>query len=282
MDKKVYDALINASCQDARKRLFIGLLIILAGVLCCFFLVFLIIPWLGDNWRYLRFAGVTVGVALIVVTSLFCVNTIISLYYPYYIFDFKKFRYVILKFLLPLMESTGKLFNFKKEDIRKSFVKINNEYVLQHLDLKPDSRILLLLPHCVQNSECGARLLYNLKNCKNCGRCQVGGAIALSRKHNVRVAVATGGTIARKIVKEERPDFIVAVACERDLASGIQDCFPIPVYGALNYRPNGPCFNTSFPMPLLDALLTALRSEATAREILAVAKTIEPVDDGTR
>jgi len=56
--------------------------------------------------------------------------------------------------------------------------------------------------------------------------------------------VATGGTLARKIVKDFRPRLIIAVACERDLTSGIHDTYPLPVYGILNQRPNGPCWNT--------------------------------------
>jgi hypothetical protein len=59
------------------------------------------------------------------------------------------------------------------------------------------------------------------------------------------MAVATGGTIARRIVKEQRPRLIIAVACERDLASGIQDAYPLSVYGILNERPNGPCMDTT-------------------------------------
>jgi hypothetical protein len=35
------------------------------------------------------------------------------------------------------------------------------------------------------------------------------------------------------------------VACERDLTSGIQDAYTLPVIGILNERPFGPCFNTS-------------------------------------
>jgi Uncharacterized conserved protein len=56
--------------------------------------------------------------------------------------------------------------------------------------------------------------------------------------------VATGGTIARRIVVQHRPSLIIAVACERDLASGIQDTHPLPVYGILNSRPFGPCLDT--------------------------------------
>jgi hypothetical protein len=36
----------------------------------------------------------------------------------------------------------------------------------------------------------------------------------------------------------------VAVACERDLSSGIIDSYPLPVLGVTNERPFGPCFNT--------------------------------------
>jgi len=56
---------------------------------------------------------------------------------------------------------------------------------------------------------------------------------------------STGGTLARMKVKEARPKAIVAIACERDLASGMADVFPIPVIGVLNERPNGPCCNTT-------------------------------------
>ena len=48
-----------------------------------------------------------------------------------------------------------------------------------------------------------------------------------------------------KWVKEARTKAIVAIACERDLASGMADVFPIPVIGVLNERPNGPCCNTT-------------------------------------
>jgi len=45
-------------------------------------------------------------------------------------------------------------------------------------------------------------------------------------------------------VVQTRPKLIIAVACDRDLASGIQDTYPIPVYGVLNERPHGPCLDT--------------------------------------
>jgi hypothetical protein len=46
-------------------------------------------------------------------------------------------------------------------------------------------------------------------------------------------------------VVQTRPRIILAVACERDLASGIQDTYPLPVFGILNQRPFGPCLDTN-------------------------------------
>jgi hypothetical protein len=68
--------------------------------------------------------------------------------------------------------------------------------------------------------------------------------ITLSERYSVYLAIATGGTIARRIVIQRLPKMIVAVACERDMASGIQDTYPLPVYGVLNSRPHGPCLDT--------------------------------------
>jgi hypothetical protein len=69
--------------------------------------------------------------------------------------------------------------------------------------------------------------------------------VTLAKKYDVHLSVATGGTLARRRVAEAKPHAIIAVACERDLTSGIQDAYPLPVIGILNERPYGPCFNTS-------------------------------------
>lgn len=60
----------------------------------------------------------------------------------------------------------------------------------------------------------------------------------------IRVAMARGGTEARNIIAEEKPEAVVAVACERDLISGIIDSYPISVYGIVNDRPFGYCKDT--------------------------------------
>ena len=117
-------------------------------------------------------------------------------------------------------------------------------------------QLLVLLPHCLQRSACPHRLMHNADHCRRCGACPVGALLDLRDAYGVRLAIATGGTIARRIVVQARPRCIIAVACERDLTSGIQDSYPVPVFGVLNERPHGPCLDTLAP---LDAIEAAIR-----------------------
>jgi hypothetical protein len=56
---------------------------------------------------------------------------------------------------------------------------------------------------------------------------------------------------------EIRPRLVVAVACERDLTSGIRDAYPLPVIGVFNSRPEGPCFNTRIDLEAVRQALDA-------------------------
>ncbi len=68
--------------------------------------------------------------------------------------------------------------------------------------------------------------------------------MSLAEEKGFHFFVVTGGTLARQTVKNIRPKVVLAIACERDLTSGIQDVYPLPAVGVMNIRPNGPCYNT--------------------------------------
>lgn len=156
----------------------------------------------------------------------------------------RRIRGVVIRFLFPLLVIVGKLVGIAKPQVRRSFVAINNQLVLAEARKVPPEKMLILLPHCLQYHECTVRITAGVEHCKGCGRCKIKDLVALGETYGVSLAVATGGTLARKIVVEKKPALIIAVACERDLTSGIQDTYPIPVFGVLNRRPNGPCYDT--------------------------------------
>lgn len=144
----------------------------------------------------------------------------------------------------PFILMIGRIIGIKREVIQQSFASINN-FLVSTLKRKYDPKdILILLPHCLQFSECKYKITSDINNCRKCGKCQINDLVKLKDKYGVEIAVATGGTLARKVVSDIKPKSIIAVACERDLTSGILDVKKIPVYGIINIRPNGPCFNT--------------------------------------
>jgi hypothetical protein len=153
-------------------------------------------------------------------------------------------RGIVAKVLFPFMILMGRLVGVSKERVQQSFIELNNHLVLSNHHRAQPNRLLILLPHCIQDFDCQIKITGNIKNCKGCGKCEIKDLIELSNQYQVKIAVATGGTLARRIIVENKPEAIVAVACELDLTSGIQDSYPIPVIGILNERPNGPCINT--------------------------------------
>ncbi len=129
-----------------------------------------------------------------------------------------------------------------KTALRKRYISVCN-HLARFGKFSPE-KVLLLLPHCFQISDCPIRITTDINNCKRCGRCQVGDILRLKEKYHINVCIATGGSLARKKIIQTRPSLVIAAACYRDLSEGIHDIFPMPVVGSLIERPNGPCQDT--------------------------------------
>jgi len=167
----------------------------------------------------------------------------------------KRMRGLVTRFLFPVVLKVAKILKIDKDKIIGSFVAVNNELVMESLLGKKVRKPLVLLPHCIQLEDCELKITRDIKVCKKCGKCDIKGLANIAEKYNLTMSVATGGTIARRIVKETKPDLIIAVACERDLLSGIQDTYPLPVIGVLNERPFGDCLNTKVNINTIEELI---------------------------
>jgi len=166
-----------------------------------------------------------------------------------------------LKLVIPFALFVTGLLRKNKDLIRSLFIDINNLFVQSGNIRKSADKIMLLLPHCLQNSECEMKITGDITRCKNCGRCTIGAIKELSDKTGVQAIVVTGGTAARSAIARIKPELVLSVACERDLAIGISDVSKIPVIGVLNQRPNGPCVNTSVDVELLKEKLDSILCE---------------------
>lgn len=163
-----------------------------------------------------------------------------------------------LKLVMPFALFVTDILKRDKDMIRSLFIDINNLFVESGNIRKSSDKIMLLLPHCLQNSECTHKVTGDISNCQKCGRCTIGAILEMVEEKGIRAIIVTGGTAARNTIAKEKPEIVLSVACERDLAIGISDVSQIPVLGVLNQRPNGPCVNTTVDVELLREKLDSI------------------------
>lgn len=223
------------------------------GLLCfCIFIIFLVsflfwyIPSVGlVNIHPALPIILGIGLAAVIISLIIvAVGISIAIMKGRDVFHAYKFRGILIKFFLPLMIMAGGFLRIPRIKIEQTFIEINNQLVKgMGKKIKPE-RILILMPHCIQHIDCKIKVTQNVRNCAGCGRCEIGELVGLSEEFGIDLFISTGGTIARRKVYEKRPNAIVAAACERDLTSGIQDAYPLPVLAVVNKRPQGYCVGT--------------------------------------
>jgi len=162
------------------------------------------------------------------------------------------YRRKLLNLKWSLLFFLGPLFGVSREKLAPKFIEENNAQVLREGYCCKGEDLLLLAPHCLQKDSCLHKITRHLENCRQCGGCKIGALKTLQQQYHCHFDVATGGTLARQIIKQYKPKGIVAIACERDLVSGVLDVYPLPVIGVLNRRPFGPCFNTDVDLELVE------------------------------
>jgi hypothetical protein len=96
------------------------------------------------------------------------------------------------------------------------------------------NEMLILIPRCLS-------------------RAALEGVMDIARRYDVATFVATRGAYARQAIRERRPKAVVAVACERDMVSGLRDVAGrLPVLGLTMQLPNGPCKDASLDLAKME------------------------------
>lgn len=151
--------------------------------------------------------------------------------------------------ILPLAERTGRWFGISRDRSGNAALRVYNTLAAARASggIKPDE-LLVLLPRCLDKASMQS-------------------AMELSARYGVPIFVAARGRYAREMIGKVRPRAVVAVACERDLVSGVHDVAArLPVLGTTIGLPDGPCKNTSINIDSLeDQLRTFLGLEGAPR-----------------
>ncbi len=236
--------------QRPKKRLFIGLLILSTLCLGLVFYGIWRISYLGLMELWLALPAV-VGISflsLVLLALLGILNMVLALKGWPSLRLFHKQTYTLINILFPTVVRLGSLFGINRRQLEGSFIAVSNLLFSRRNIRVPADKLLVVTPHCLQLASCPHKITRDPSNCKRCGGCNIGDLVTLSEEMGFLFFVATGGTLARQIIRQNRPKAVLAIACERDLMSGIQDVYPLPAVGVLNIRPNGPCYNTRVDM----------------------------------
>ena len=137
---------------------------------------------------------------------------------------------------LRLMRLTSKVAQvFGKRDwVENASVKVYNALALERGRKVGKGELLLLIPRCLSKET-------------------LNGVLEIAGRYEVPVFVATRGQLARRVIRERRPRAVVAVACERDMVSGLHDVAgKIPVLGLTMTLPSGPCKDALLDLPKLE------------------------------
>jgi hypothetical protein len=138
----------------------------------------------------------------------------------------------------------GEKFGISRDRVGNSFIKAHNLMLKSHAGEVKSDTLLVLLPRCLDKET----------------RQQVA---ERANGRAVQIVTAGGGEEARKAIRQYRPSLILAVACERDLISGIRDVArKIPVLAVPNKRPEGPCKNTHLCLTDLDEAMRFIADTA--------------------
>jgi hypothetical protein len=143
---------------------------------------------------------------------------------------------------LRLMRLTSRLAGrFGRRDwVENASVKVFNALaLLRNRKLTAGTELLLLVPRCLSRET-------------------LDGVLAVAGRYAVPVFVATRGQLARRAIRERRPKAVVAVACERDMVSGLHDVAGrVPVLGLTMQLPKGPCRDAVVDLGQLDQWMKA-------------------------
>jgi hypothetical protein len=180
------------------------------------------------EWAIIGFALASLALFLLEAVSVIGFKKSI---FPY------RWREKFILFLVPKTVWLGTKLGISRDRVGNSFIKVHNLITKSFTGNLDTDRLLILLPRCLK------------RETRNQIMNRVNG-------NDFKVVTAGGGEQAREAIRQYRPTFILALACERDLMSGILDVAEkIPVLAIPNKRPEGPCKNTDVYLDDLDETL---------------------------
>jgi len=166
-----------------------------------------------------------------------------------------------------------------EENFIRWLVAGQNERVHRYLQRHPAETILLIMPRCLKRKGCPVDVQGTLSTCLTCDcqDCPLADVARLTEKYGVRALVAFRSHIAFLMARRERPDLILATACDDRLVKALNHVPEIPALLSPLTGMRRPCLDADLDLAWLNAQLARIgtagnrRSHATGKGALTTA-----------
>lgn len=136
--------------------------------------------------------------------------------------------------LMNLTSQVSRLFG-RRDRVEHAAIDVYNAMALRRGRRFGRGELLVLIPRCLSKEA-------------------LDGVLDIAGRYDVPVFVATRGQLARRAIRERRPRAVVAVACERDMTTGLRDVAgKLPVLGLTMRLPNGPCRDAALDLDVMES-----------------------------
>src|SRR5947199_330869 len=147
--------------------------------------------------------------------------------------------------LMSLTSHVARVFG-KRDWVEHAAIDVYNSLAERRQRRVGKGELLVLIPRCLSKQT-------------------LDGVLAIAGRYEVPVFVATRGQLARRVIRERRPRAVVAVACERDMTTGLRDVAgKLPVLGLTMRLPNGPCRDAMVDLDVMERWVRSWVSQSAS------------------
>ncbi|ENN95745.1 hypothetical protein J422_06075 [Methanocaldococcus villosus KIN24-T80] len=162
-----------------------------------------------------------IGLITVLIITLIIIATLTLLIVGYVLI--KKNKILFPKLALFLLDNFYsillRLFLFIGSE--ETFYRIGIEFYNKYYEdkFKSTNKKILILPHCLRDAKCPAKLSPNGIECVMCGKCVIGEILKRAKSLGYEVYIVPGSTFLKRILKNDSGVF--GVACYKDLFYGM-------------------------------------------------------------
>jgi hypothetical protein len=157
---------------------------------------------------------------------------------------------------LQKLEQVATKMGVEETELLRLYVETKNRSLIENFASTPYKERILLLPQCLRSKDCPAELGKYGYECQECGRCIIKTIKQASKKLGYKgTFILPGGSIAKNILLELKPQACIGVACFKELVLGSFLCEKLGIIGQGVALLRDGCINTIVDLKSLNDAL---------------------------